>query len=440
VSTYDYCDWLAKSSREIKNERLNSELKLYFIDWLYALLIGVSSKEGRQFVKRYHWPGIRNDFKQQTLLENSNNAFLFGCISHLLELDDSEFIGESHPSGILFSSILNNTQKHASLEHLLKAVHFGYLGFLSMGRHLNPNHYEKGWHGTGTVGPIAATLANAYLLEFSENKGQTLSALINSIQFSSGVHGIFGKPAKCLSSGKSSMAGILACYGPDNSGEAFEGRHGYFNMYDSFKSQFDNIILNELSLNDLSFIKIKEFPSCHCSHSIITCVLKINQEIVSRYNNLKIDVFVSSYSRTIASIQNPKTINDAFFSLEFCCAIAFCYPRVDSESFKDGLTSCEVKKIMSRITVYEDSSLEKLESIVRVTVDSQVFEERCLVDREFNRYDLRAITMKKQEYLIEKFNKNHSIDRLLSKIEKINDVTNEEIHSEVYDVIHNQLR
>lgn len=394
MGSSDYISWLLKAGETLHRNTVHVGLKYYFIDWLHSFLNGLTSDSGREFIERYKWPGGNSN---SSAMQDGNNAFIFGCLSHLLEIDDSEFIGESHPSGVLFSSVLNNTQVTTTLDQLFKAVHLGYLVFFSLGKHLNPSHYENGWHGTGTIGPIAGAVANSFLLEPDLDTSFLESSFINATQFSGGFHGLFGTPSKCLSSGRSAMAGIISCFGPANAGEVFENRSGFFEMYNSNYKSFDLELLKGLSIDNLWFVKVKSYPSCHCTHSVINSIKELKETGLFFEKEGQIDVFVSPYSYKIANLQEPQNLSESFFSIKFCTAIACYYNDINLDNFNDALNSQEIQYFLKRIRVHEKSDLEKLESIVRVSSGGHTKEKRNIITRGNEAYSLKETVAIKEK-------------------------------------------
>ena len=103
-------------------------------------------------------------------------ALANGIMAHAEDYDDMSLILYGHPSPPLLPAILAlGEQSKASGKQVIEAYITGFEAGASLGRALNPSHYTRGWHATGTLGTMEAVTASAKLLKLNIN--QTRMAL-----------------------------------------------------------------------------------------------------------------------------------------------------------------------------------------------------------------------------------------------------------------------
>lgn len=108
----------------------------------------------------------------QKKLASARQAALFnGFQAHCLDYDDVHSDVRGHPSAVILSALiasirLDNPAAPIDSERFLTAYVIGIEVMARLGKSVNPNHYEKGWHATITLGGMAATAAICYLHEY----------------------------------------------------------------------------------------------------------------------------------------------------------------------------------------------------------------------------------------------------------------------------------
>src|SRR5680860_513760 len=94
-------------------------------------------------------------------------AFANGVSGHVLELDDGNRFAMGHPGVVVVPVVLALGEAiHATGQDAVAAIVAGYEMFVRLGSAMNPSHYNRGFHTTGTIGTLAATAAAARLLRF----------------------------------------------------------------------------------------------------------------------------------------------------------------------------------------------------------------------------------------------------------------------------------
>ena len=105
-----------------------------------------------------------------------NAAFVNGVAAHVLELDDGHRGAQIHLGAVIFPTALAISECYdLSGREFLEGVIVGYEIGILLGKIVNPNHRNKGFHTTGTIGTFVAGVVASKLLKLDEN--QILNAL-----------------------------------------------------------------------------------------------------------------------------------------------------------------------------------------------------------------------------------------------------------------------
>src|SRR5882672_10391622 len=280
-------------------------------------------------------------------------ALANGTAAHALDFDDTNFAMLGHPSAPVLSAAL--AAGELALADGRALVHAFLLGFeveTTLAEVLNPAHYEKGFHATGTLGTMGAAAAAARLLGLDAT--QTRTALAIAASQASGLKENFGTMTKPFHAGHAArsgvLSGLLAREGFTASEQALEGPQGYFAVLGAGKRE-------ERALETLGApwkilktgVAVKPYPSCACTHSIIA----IAPEQVEH-----VTVGVGASVPRILIHSNPRSGLEAKFSGEFSAAAALCEGRVGIATFRDDKTDDPaIKSLMKRVRVVVDPEI-----------------------------------------------------------------------------------
>src|SRR5713226_5640573 len=105
-------------------------------------------------------------------------ALCNGTAAHALDFDDTNFAMMGHPSAPVLSAALAAAE--LALADGRALVHAFLLGFeveTTLAEVINPAHYHKGFHATGTLGTMGAAAAAARLLGLDSAQIRTALAI-----------------------------------------------------------------------------------------------------------------------------------------------------------------------------------------------------------------------------------------------------------------------
>src|SRR5262245_49660414 len=87
-------------------------------------------------------------------------AFLGGTAAHGIELDDGYRHGSAHCGCVVVPAALAVAhERHASGPALIAAIVAGYEAAIAVARACHPDLRQRGFHPTGAVGPLGASMA-----------------------------------------------------------------------------------------------------------------------------------------------------------------------------------------------------------------------------------------------------------------------------------------
>jgi len=290
-------------------------------------------------------------------------ALANGTAAHALDFDDTNFAMLGHPSAPVLSAALAAGELTMADGRAL--VHAFLLGFeveTTMASVMNPPHYEKGFHATGTLGTMGAAAAAARLLGL--DAAQTRAALAVAASQASGLKENFGTMTKPFHAGHAARSGVLSALlardGFTASEQAIEGPQGYFAVLSAGKR--DEQVLDSLGAPWKILetgVAVKPYPSCACTHSIIDSALELQRTHRIRPEQVaQVTVGVNAAVPRILIHSNPRSGLEAKFSGEFSAAAALCDGRVGIATFRDDKTDDPIiRELMTRVRLVVDPEI-----------------------------------------------------------------------------------
>jgi 2-methylcitrate dehydratase PrpD len=263
----------------------------------------------------------------------------------------------SHPSVPVVPALLAvNDSRPGLTERMPQAFAIGIAVNIALGRVLGFAHYDKGWHATSTLGPLATAAAVAHLLSFDREKIR--HALAIAAAQAGGMQRNFGAMAKPLQAGLASAAGVrsalLAKAGLTGDADIF-GPRGYLHLYAGAEPGEDPAtVAIEIDLNTLSR---KLYPCCYMNHRLISAGFAAREQLPGHVlpADAKIIVKAPHGSLVPLRIDNPTDGLEAKFCGPYNIAAAISQGAVTLRDFEDEAVSRGgIREIMNRIDLSEE--------------------------------------------------------------------------------------
>src|SRR6185295_4184790 len=100
-----------------------------------------------------------------------------GITSHVFDFDDTHLKTIIHPAGPVASALLALAEVRAAPgRDLMDALVLGIDVACRMGNAIYPDHYDRGWHITGSTGMLGSAAACARLLGLDERRTSELQS------------------------------------------------------------------------------------------------------------------------------------------------------------------------------------------------------------------------------------------------------------------------
>src|SRR5215470_10962923 len=208
-------------------------------------------------------------------------ALANGTAAHALDFDDTNFAMLGHPSApVLAAALAAGELATADGRALVHAFLLGFEVETTLASVINPPHYEKGFHATGTLGTMGAAAAAARLLGLDAS--QTRAALAVAASQASGLKENFGTMTKPFHAGHAARSGVLAALlareGWTASEQAMEGPQGFLHVFSAGRRELGAIeTLGAPWKITTTGVAVKPYPSCACTHSIIDSARELRQ-------------------------------------------------------------------------------------------------------------------------------------------------------------------
>jgi 2-methylcitrate dehydratase PrpD len=267
-------------------------------------------------------------------------AFGNGAIGHALDFDDYEWPSMAHPSVTVLPAVLALGEKlKAPGKTCLEAYLVGMEVISKVGRGIHPDHYDKGWHSTGTLGTLGAACASSKLLRLDVDRVKMSLGVAASM--SSGLRGNFGTMTKALHAGHAARNGVesatLVSFGFTASRDILESGLGFCNMFTEGRN-YDLKKIGEGLGSPFSILSPgvgkKLYPSCAATHSFLDGIFGLIREHDIKAEDVdRVECGVFYRIPTMLIHSNPQTGLEGKFSLEFCIALALLERKVSIHQF-----------------------------------------------------------------------------------------------------------
>ncbi len=207
---------LARFAREIRFEQIPEktvrEAHRTFLNWV-GCAVGASRHESVEnalaAVRQVQGPEQASVLGRRDRTDMLHAALLNGISSHTFDFDDTHLKTVIHPAGPVASAILALSESRpVSGRDFIAALVVGIEVECRIGNAVYPDHYQVGWHITGTAGIFGAAAACARLLGLDERRSAWALGLAASQ--SSGLREMFGSMTKPFHPGNAAKNGLFA--------------------------------------------------------------------------------------------------------------------------------------------------------------------------------------------------------------------------------------
>jgi 2-methylcitrate dehydratase PrpD len=290
-----------------------------------------------------------------------NAAFINGVAGHVLDYDDTHLKTIIHPSAMVVPALLAYSEyKPVNGQDFLNAVVLGIEVSCRMGNAVYPDHYDVGWHITGTAGVIGTAAAVGTLLKLNEQ--QMVWALGLAASQPVGLRESFGSMNKAFNPGRAASNGIfaalLAAGNFTSSNQMLEAERGWAHVV-SKKQNFHEIVGDLGQRYEAVLNTYKPFPCGIVLHPVLDAAIQLQ-----RANNIdpaQIESVTLRVHPHVLELTGKKTPGDGLeskFSVYHAVAAALVEGAGGLKQFSDRAA--------------RDPKIVALRQKVQPTVDSKI--------------------------------------------------------------------
>lgn len=294
-------------------------------------------------------------------LRVTDAALVNGIACHALDFDDTHIPTILHPTTPLYAAGTPLAEWRGTTGVDLLAAHaLGYEFAARASNALYPEHYDAGWHMTGTTGVLAsATVAIRLLCLTGIPAAHCLSVAATQ---AAGHREQFGTMTKPFHAGHAAAAGVwaglLAAGGFTGAPDPLQGRRGMFAVMSSVSTPTD--LVDGLGQRWQIFDNgVKPYACGVVIHPAIDAVrdLAIRRGLAPERIE-KIRLRVHPLVLELTGKTDPRTGLEGKFSVTFACSIALLDGRAGEAEFSDtAVARTDVRDLMARIEVVADADV-----------------------------------------------------------------------------------
>lgn len=338
---------LAKWVVDSKLDRIPAEVRksgaASFLNWM-GCAVGGSRHETLDraiaALKPFSGPAQATILGRKERFDILHAALLNGMSSHVFDFDDTHLKTIIHPAGPVASAVLPLAEyMPVTGAGLLHAFILGVEVECRIGNCVYPNHYDVGWHITGTAGVFGAAAAAGKLLGLDEQ--QMIWALGIAGTQSSGFREMFGTMCKSFHPGSAAKNGLaaalLAKQNFTSSNRVLEAPRGFAHVM-STKQNFDEITGRLGEVWETALNSYKPFACGIVIHPAIDgCIQLRNEQGVKAEDIAKIDLVVDPLVLELTGKKTPQTGLEGKFSVYHSCAAAVIYGAAGEREYGDDI-------------------------------------------------------------------------------------------------------
>jgi 2-methylcitrate dehydratase PrpD len=322
-----------------------------------------------------------------------NAAFINGVYGHGADIDDGHRTAQGHPGVAVIPAILALAEaENSAIEDVIAAIVAGYDVYVRLSNAVMPSLFLRGFHGTGTVGAVAAGAAAARLLNLDKD-GVKRAISLAAVQ-ASGLFEISesGQMAKPINPGNAARTGILSALlakeGSDAPQKPLEGNKGFF------KAFADEV--NESAITDglgqrfkVTECYIKLYPACRHLHGVVDAAARHYKNGVPIYQIDKILLHVYPAAINVTgNIREPRNEDEAKFSMTYAAATGLLTGNYTLRDLKMAANiRPEIKELINKMEIISVPELEDRKNNIRgakVEIrlsDGTVFTEQVMLPK-----------------------------------------------------------
>ncbi len=288
-------------------------------------------------------------------------ALVNGTFGHALDFDDVLSMMPAHPSAVILAAMLAASDgQRLSGKRLIESYIVGIEVGARIGQAMTVGHYNRGYHGTGTLGLFSAIGAMCKLQALDVDTARTAFGIASST--ASGLRRNFGTMTKPLHTGWAARSALtattLARSGFTAAPDVLEAKAGFFETYGVPESDPEAAAraLGKPWVIVEPGIALKRFPCCYASHRGMDGTLVLRKSLGFTADTLAaLECRMPPGGMHVLIYPEPRTGLEGKFSLQYSLAAGVLDGGYSLWSFSDeAVNRPEIGRLLGIVKAYED--------------------------------------------------------------------------------------
>jgi 2-methylcitrate dehydratase PrpD len=256
----------------------------------------------------------------------------------VFDFDDTHLRTIIHPSGPVASAILALSEyRPINGRDFLNALVLGIETECRIGNAVYPDHYDIGWHITGTAGVFGAAAAAGKLLNLNEQ--QMVWALGLAASQPVGLREMFGTMTKSFHPGRAAQSGMLAALlaskNYTSSNQGIEAKRGWANVT-STKQDYTEITEGLGKTYEVSINTYKPFACGIVIHPVIDACIQLRKEHTLTAGQIdRMELRVHPLVLELTGKKTPQAGLEGKFSVYHSAAVAIVEGAAGEKQYSD---------------------------------------------------------------------------------------------------------
>ena len=295
-------------------------------------------------------------------VDMASAALVNGITSHTFDFDDTHLKTIIHPAGPVASAVLAMAEHMGNTgREIIDALVIGIDVSCRVGNAMYPDHYDRGWHITGSTGTLGAAAACARLLKLGAQ--QTAMTLGIAASQPIGMREQFGTMTKPFHPGGAARAGLmsalLASKGFTASPKALEAPRGMMQTI-STKNDWLEITAELGERFEISCNSYKPFACGIVIHPSIDACAQLRKQGVTPEQIERIELKVHSLVLELTGKKEPQDGLQAKFSVYHGCAAGLTFGYAAEEEFSDDVVNrADMVALRRKVVATVDDSIDE---------------------------------------------------------------------------------
>ena len=375
--------WVCESDFDTVPDAVRGEAARTLLNWI-GCAVGGSGHESVDITLRALGPFMGKP--QASVLGRTERvdvlhaSLLNGIGSHVFDFDDTHLQTIIHPAGPVASALVPLAEhRPVSGEDFLHALILGVEVECRIGNAVYPDHYDVGWHITGTAGIFGAAAAAGRLLGLDVQR--MCWALAGAATQAAGLREMFGTMLKPFHIGRAAQNGLaaalLAAEGLSGSERAIEAPRGFARVL-STKQNYAAICDGLGDSYETLLNTYKPYPCGVVIHpSLDGCISLKRRHGLTGDEIESVELRVHPLVLELTGNKTPETGLQGKFSVYHAVGAALVLGRVGVAEFTDEVVQDpRVTAVRDRVSAVVDGSIREAGAVVTIRLrDGRAVEE-----------------------------------------------------------------